>query len=141
VNTITAPFASAWTDLGVPLTIAVVAATLAAFWPWLQAWQRGSRFQALIKRELEEVGSHPEVPVPEKPWWEHATKRFVHQELLDRESVPQNRDFLLDLDPTIVYHVSQLWMALADRNGKQWRYHLSELAENEKVSTEAAPCP
>lgn len=133
---ITAPLASVWTDLGVPLTIAVVAATVAAFWPWLQAWQRGRRFQALIKRELEEVGPHPEEPNPKKPWWEHATKRFVHQEIFDRESVSQNRDFLLDLDPTLVYHVSQLWMSLADRNGTQWRYHLSKLAANEKVSTE-----
>jgi hypothetical protein len=43
---------------------------------------------------------------------EHAQRRFIHEELFQRHSISQNRDFLLSLDLTVVYQVSQLWIAL-----------------------------
>lgn len=133
-----APIASVWTDVGVPLIIAFFAAAIAAFWPWLQSLQRGWKFQRIIRRELEEVGPHPVKPVSGQlqPWWEHATKRFVHQEIFQRDRVSENRDFLLSLDPTVVYQVSQLWSALETRNGEQWMWYLDELVDNPKVGSD-----
>jgi hypothetical protein len=127
---------SIWKDVIVPVGIALVAGTIAAFWPWIQAWQRGKRFQVLIRRELEEIGPYPNVPVRNMPWWEHAQKRFVHEEFLRRGSITQNRDFLLGLDPTLVYLVSQLWISLEKRDGNQWKHYLDELQRNKKVRSE-----
>jgi hypothetical protein len=123
-------------DVWVPLIIAAFASAVAAFWPWLQAWQRGSRFLRLIRRELEEIGPHPPQPDPGKPWWEHATKRFIHEEIFQRTNISQNRDFLLSLDPTVVYLVSQLWIALEKRDGRQWEQFLKRVAENKKLKSE-----
>jgi hypothetical protein len=125
-----------WKDIGVPLIIAFFAAAIAAFWPWIQAYQRGRKFERLIRRELEEIGPFPLDPVPNKPWWEHAGKRFIHQELFQRHSISQNRDFLLSINPTVVYLVSQLWIALEKRDGNQWRYYLGELANNDEVGSD-----
>jgi hypothetical protein len=101
-----------WKDIWVPLIIAFFAGAVAAFWLWLQAFQRGLKFQRLIRRELEEIAPHPPLPVEDLPWWQHATKRFVHQEFFERSNVAANRDFLLSLDPTVVYQVSQLWLSV-----------------------------
>ncbi|MGH9897139.1 MAG: hypothetical protein ACREA0_35125, partial [bacterium] len=131
------PLASVWTDVGVPLFIAFFAGAIAAIWPWLQALQRGRKFQRIIRRELEEIDPYPELPDAEKPWWEHATRRFVHEEFFRRDAISQNRDFLLSLDPTVVYQVSQLWIALEKRDGHQWIHFLSELASNRRVRSPA----
>lgn len=125
----------AWKDLGVPLIIAFFGAAIAAFWPWIQAFQRGRRFERIIGRELEEIGPHPASPKSNKPWWDHAQKRFIHEELFQRRSISQNRDFLLSLNPTVVYQVSQLWIALEKRDGHQWLYFLGELANNNRVGS------
>jgi hypothetical protein len=125
----------AWKDIGVPLIIAFFGAAIAAFWPWIQAFQRGRKFERIIGRELEEIGPHPDSPVADKPWWEHAGRRFIHEELFQRQSISQNRDFLLSLNPTVVYQVSQLWIALEKRDGKQWLYFLGELANNDRVGS------
>jgi hypothetical protein len=125
-----------WKDIGVPLIIAFFAAAIAAFWPWIQAFQRGRKFERLIRRELEEISPWPLDPVPSKPWWEHAGIRFIHQELFQRHSISQNQDFLLSLDPTVVYQVSQLWIALEKRDGNQWLHYLGELANNAKVGSD-----
>ena len=130
------PVASAWTDVGVPLIIAFLAGAIAAFWPWLQALQRGRKFQRIIRRELQEVAPYPEHPDSEKPWWEHATKRFIHEEFFQRGAISQNRDFLLSLDPTVVYQVSQLWIALEKRDGRQWMHFLFELANSRRVGSQ-----
>jgi hypothetical protein len=134
---LTAPLAvtDAWKDIGVPLIIAFFGAGIAAFWPWIQAFQRGRRFERIIGRELEEIGPHPGCPKPGKAWWEHAQRRFIHEELFQRHSISQNRDFLLSLDPTVVYQVSQLWIALEKRDGHQWLYFLGELANNDRVGS------
>jgi hypothetical protein len=110
--------------------------SIAVFWPWLQAFFRGRKFQGIVRRELQELGPHPAVPVSGKPWWEHATKRFVHEEVFAREKVSENRDFLLSLDPTVVYRVSQLWTALAKRDGDQWLHFIKELGNDKHVGSE-----
>jgi len=134
---IISPTASVWADVGVPLIIAFFAGAIAVFWPWLQALQRGMKFQRLIRRELEEIGPQPKDAVDGKPWWEHAMKRFVHEEIFRRNAISQNRDFLLSLNPTVVYQVSQLWIAMEKRDGNQWMYFLSKLATNRKVKSPA----
>jgi hypothetical protein len=126
---------SVWRDIVIPLIIAFFVAGIAAFWPWLQALQRGRKFQRIIRRELAEIAPHPEKWDPQKPWWEHAGKHFVHQELFTRNSISQNRDFLLSLNPTLVYQVSQLWTALEERNSDQWEHFLGKLAENRRVTS------
>jgi hypothetical protein len=131
------PAATVWEDVGAPLIVAFSVGAIAAFWPWLQALQRGRKFERTIRRELEELAPYPEHPVAGKPWWEHATKRFVHQEIFQRDRVSENRDFLLSLDPTVVYQVSQLWIALEKRDGKQWIYFVGALADNRKVGSPA----
>jgi hypothetical protein len=135
VLTIPLAVTDAWKDIGVPLIIAFFGAGIAAFWPWIQAFQRGRRFERIIGRELEEIGPHPDCPKSDKPWWEHAQRRFIHEELFQRHSISQNRDFLLSLDPTVVYQVSQLWIALEKRDGHQWLYFLGELASNDRVGS------
>jgi hypothetical protein len=109
-------------------------AVIASLWPSLQGLQRGRKFKRLIKRELAEITPDPEDPDKEKPWWEHATRRFVHEAMF--RDLSQNRDFLLSLNPTLVYRVSQLWIALEKRDGNQWGYFLKRLADDRRVGSE-----
>jgi hypothetical protein len=133
---VTLPFASFWTDAGAAI-IALFAGAIAVFWPWLQALHRGRKFESIIRRELEEIGPHLDHPDARRPWWEYATKRFVHEEIFHRNNISQNRDFLMSLDATVVYQVSQLWIALEKRDGNQWLYFLDELASNRRVGSPA----
>jgi len=89
--------ASIWRDLGVSVFLAILGAVLAVLWPWWQDRRRRRRLFALLRRELQEVG--PIDPLPGKEWWEHLTKRFLHEELFRRANVSANRDFLLSLHP------------------------------------------
>jgi hypothetical protein len=131
------PYATTvWTDFALPLLLGFAGGAIAIFWPWLQAFFRGRKFQGIIRRELQELGPQPTGPVSGKPWWEHATKRFVHEEVFAREKVSENRDFLLSLDPTVVYRVSQLWTALAKRDGDQWLLFIKELGNDKHVGSE-----
>ena len=106
------------------------------FWPWVQTAFRGRKFEGIIRRELEEVGPYPWHPVDNRPWWEHASKRFVHEEIFARAQISANRDFLLSLNPTVVYRVSQVWMAFGKRDGDQWLHFLRELASDRRVGSE-----
>lgn len=103
-------------DLAFPLAIAIVGGTVAFFWPWLQTRQRGRRFEAIIWRELEEVGPLALDEKTSKPWWELLSKRFIHEEIFRRDRISENRDFILSIDPTLVYLVNQLWIAF--ENGR-----------------------
>jgi hypothetical protein len=134
---VVAPYAATvWTDIAIPLLLAFIGGAIAIFWPWLQSFFRGRKFQGIIRRELAEVGPHPPCPKEGKPWWEHLTKRFVHEEVFARERLSENRDFLLSLDPTVVYLVSQLWISFAKRDGGQWLHYVGELAEDPRVGSE-----
>jgi hypothetical protein len=127
--------ATTLTDLGAALALAFVGGGIAIFWPWLQTSVRGHKFEGIIHRELEELAPHPNGPVAGKPWWEHATKRFVHEKIFEPTKITENRDFLLSLDPTVVYQVSQLWMAFEKRDGNQWLHYIRELATSPKVGS------
>jgi hypothetical protein len=126
--------ASVWTDVGAPVLIVVVGAAVAALWPWLQTRARGRRFEGIIRRELEEVGPYPREPAG-RPWWSHLRKRFVHEAIFEPARVSENRDFLLTLDPNVVYEVSQLWAAFDKRDGGQFRHFVGALAENRKLKS------
>lgn len=123
----------------IALLATLVAAVIAVGWPTWRSWQTGRRFVRLIKRELEEIGPHiPEndPSASKRPWWQYLSKRFVHEQFLSGERIAGHREFVLSLDPTLVYLLSQLWIAFEKRDGRQWVYFLSELAENRKVTTE-----
>lgn len=119
--------------------VSLVAALILAGWTTLQALQRGWRFTKLIRRELEEIGPHPTQPNPDKPdrpWWEYATRRTVHEEIFRTERIVENRDFILSLDPTTVYQVSQLWLALQKRDGHNWIHFMRECSLNQRLQSE-----
>jgi hypothetical protein len=123
---------STWRDLGISVFLAIVGTVLAALWPWWQDMRRRRRLTALMQRELQEIG--PVEPGPGKEWWEHLTKRFLHEEFFSRENVTSNRDFLLSLHPSLVYHASQLWIAFDKHDLVQWQYHLHELLKDPQIA-------
>ncbi len=41
----------------------------------------------------------------------------------------ENRDFILSLEPTLVYQVSQLWEARKSDDGNQWLHYLGKLSQ------------
>lgn len=129
------PLAVAWEEVLPAILVTVVAGAVAACWPALQSFHRGRKFQKIIKRELSEIGPHPKEPEEGKPWWEHAPKRFVHQEIFAQENISQNRDFLLSLNGNVVYKVSQLWIALEKREGNQWVEYLKQLSNDRRTKS------
>lgn len=105
---------------------------LAFYWPKRlaerQADDRRDRFESLIKRELEELGPCPEDKKKNAGnWADYQIKNFLHVKIIDNPS--ENRDFILSLDPTLVYHVSQLWEARNAPDGDQWLYYLDKLSQ------------
>lgn len=114
--------------------IPVVLAVLGLTWPSVLAMHRGRRFRGLILRELEETEPWPLDPPDQSakggefrgPWWARQQKNFVHREVLADPS--GNRDFILSLDPTLVYLVTQLWDSLERHDGHQWLWYLREIA-------------
>ena len=125
-----------WTDLGIPVILAFAGASVAALWPTLQSWRRRRRLTALVRRELREIG--PLEPIDGHDWWQHLDKRFIHEEFFRRENVVANRDFLLSLPPTLVYHASQLWIAFDKQDLDEWRWHLRRLLVDEDLGGKVA---
>jgi hypothetical protein len=130
--------ANLWADLGAPLILAVAGAAIAAIWPSWQGFRRRERLTALMKRELQEIGPKPPKPSPEKQWWQQLPKRFVHEEFFRKENIVENRDFLLSLHPTLVFHASQLWIAFDKHDLEQWLVHLEGLLSDEDISEQVA---
>jgi hypothetical protein len=109
-----------------------VLAWLAYYWPKRlaerQAEDRRNRFESLIKRELEELGPCPEGKKKNAGnWTDYQIKSFLHAKIIDNPS--ENRDFILSLEPTLVYQVSQLWEAKKSADGDQWLYYLKKLSQ------------
>lgn len=100
------------------------------------ALRRRRRLTALMRRELQEIG--PIEPLPGKEWWEHLTKRFLHEEFFRRANVSANRDFLLSLHPSLVYHASQLWMAFDKHDLVQWKWHLGQLLKDREIADQVS---
>ncbi len=105
--------------------IPVVLAILALAWPAIQSRNRQQAFRGLILRELEEIAPYPE-EAKGVGWWAHQQKNFVHQKILQDTS--KNRDFILSLEPDLVYFVSQLWDAKANQDEVQWLHYLEKLS-------------
>jgi hypothetical protein len=126
--------ASVMTEILTLAIIPVVLAVLGLTWPSVLARHRGRRFHGLILRELEETAPWPLEPSGRSadgsefrgPWWTRQQKNFVHREIFADPS--GNKDFILSLDPTLVYLVTQLWDSLERHDGDQWLWYLHEIA-------------
>lgn len=106
----------------IPLALALIA----IIWPEIQRYWRGRAMEALILRELSEIAPHPQLP-ERADWWEHQNKQFVHRMIFAKPE--ENVEFLLSLDPDLVYFVSLAWKSLEDHDWVQWQYALQELSK------------
>lgn len=114
------------------LTIVIMPLLLglfATFWPVIQNRHRRRIFTQLILRELQEISPYPEEVRAENcvKWQDHCQKTFIHRKIFEQPN--ENRDFILSLEPDLVYFVSQLWHSLEADNREQWDYCLSELSK------------
>lgn len=114
------------TDLLDIVIVPVVLTVLALWWPAIQNGHRSRTFKKLIFRELEEIGPYPKQAGSDH-WGTHLAKKFTHREILAH--VSENRDFILSLDPDLVYCLTQLWEAYEHKDEKQWLYYLGMLAD------------
>lgn len=96
------------------LLLPAILGLITLFWPNLQAFYRRRTFTRLILRELEELTPHPKGPEKDRKWWQHQNRNFVHQRIF--ADVSANRDFILSLDPDLVYWISQFWDAFERRD-------------------------
>jgi hypothetical protein len=108
------------------IVVPIVLAILALAWPAIQSWNRRQAFRGLILRELEEIAPYPE-EAEDIGWWAHQQKNFVHQKIFQDAS--ENREFILSLEPDLVYFVSQLWDAKTSKNERQWLNYLEKLSD------------
>lgn len=106
----------------IPVTLALIA----ILWPVIQNRSRRRIFTKLILRELTEISRYPDTPT-RNGWWEHCQKRFIHREIFNK--LEENRDFILSLDPTLVYLVADLWRSLDDEDWDQWIARLQQLKD------------
>ena len=115
------------------IVVPVGLALLGFVWPWTQDGLRRRGFRRLILRELEEVSPYPKT-ASKDGWWDHCQKRFIHREILQKPT--ENRDFILSLEPDLVYLVTQLWDSLDKHNWEQWDYMFKELETDHCTSHE-----
>jgi len=107
--------------------VPIILAVLALSWPQLQARYRRKQFERLIVRELKEASPYPlKKERGYTSWIQHQKKDFLHKKILEEPT--ENRDFILSLDPTLAYNVSQLWAARKEGNHTQWLHYLKEIA-------------
>lgn len=111
------------------VVIPIILVLIALAWPLIQNWHRCKIFTKLVFRELREIGPHS-IESERENWTEHLTKNFVHRAIL--KEVSQNRDFVLSLNPDLVYYLTQLWDAYEAKDGEQWLYFLAQLAKHDK---------
>lgn len=116
-----------WLDV---VVIPIVLVLIALAWPLIQSWHRERIFTRLIFRELQEIGPYP-TKAERDHWAEHLTKNFAHRTIL--REVSQNRDFVLSLNPDLVYNLLQLWDAYETKNETQWLHYLKVLADYDKT--------
>jgi hypothetical protein len=102
-------------------------ALIALFLPNLRALHRRRMFTRLILRELEELTPFPRELQDGQQWWAHQGRQFVHRRIF--ADVSANWDFILSLDSTLVYYVSQLWDALDSHEADQWLWYLKNIAQ------------
>ena len=108
------------------IAIPVALALLAALWPAVEGYYRRRRFQRLAQRELAELAPYP-LEAERASWKDHAKKGMVHRAIVQAPS--EHRDFLLSLNPSFVYYLTQLWAAYEAEDGTQWVHYLERLSE------------
>ena len=112
-------------DIAVPIA-ALIVSVVAIFWNYIQSRWNRHYFQTLILRELQEVGPFPREP-NYKNLQDHLQKDFIHRKIFD--NAESNRDFILSLDATLVYMITQLWSAFKHNNVEQWLFFLCEISK------------
>lgn len=110
-------------DLLDVIVIPVFLALLAIVYPKIQSWYIKRRFKELIFRELVEISPYPENAEKGRNWNIHKKKRCIHKEIFDKAS--ENRDFILTLEPDLVYYLSNLWQE--NQTDEQWLHYLCKL--------------
>jgi hypothetical protein len=120
-----------WLQVFVSIIVALIAlfaGTVTLLWSRLQDRHRKRKFERLILRELEELRPPP----PDK--WNSSMKlsqgtkgQFVHQKIFEKPV--ENRDFILSLDPSLVYFVNQLWNTVTVDDRDQWLHYLKAISE------------
>ena len=122
-------------DIIIPVIVGIigfVGATIAVFWKRIETRNRGRVFEKLILRELEEISPYPEHSEAHKKWFDHVTKgEFIHQKIINDPT--QNRDFILSIDPSLLYLVNQLWSSFRTGDGNQWLYYLRWICAYPKI--------
>jgi hypothetical protein len=133
------------TEILTLVIVPVVLAVLGLTWPSVLAMHRGRRFRGLILRELEDTALWPLEPLDRSakggelrdPWWARQQKNFVHREILADPS--SNRDFILSLDPTLAYLVTQLWDSLERHDGDHWLWYAKSLPPTTRAGSCGSP--
>lgn len=124
------------TFLGIPIEIiaalvGIAGVVLASLWRTIGMWQKKRVFQNLILRELEEFTPAPPktLAVDQLEIWTAYThnKEFIHPKILTETD--GNLDFILSLDPELVYFVSQLWyqVKIVPNDPKQFMHFWCEI--------------
>lgn len=124
---------SSWKDILDVLAIPLIIGFFALFWNSLQSLFKRRQFENLILRELGEISPFPKYKTKQTRWTEHITKKFIHQEIFKNST--DNRDFILNLQPDLVYFVKQLWTSIDNTHTDdmvQWLYYLHEIAKYSK---------
>jgi hypothetical protein len=75
---------------------------------WWDQKRKEKEFLKLIIRELEELKPHPLEKKYDYEWCKHLEKRFIHESIFINPS--SNTDFILSIDPDIVYFLTQMWI-------------------------------
>lgn len=114
-------------DLFAIIIIPLVVALIGILWPEIQRFWRGRAMEALILRELSEIGPHPEDEPDRSDWWKHQNKQFVHRIVFGKPE--DHLELLLSLDPDLVYLTTQAWKSLEDHDWDQWSYALEALSK------------
>lgn len=117
----------------VPLIILLIGLT----WPRILAYFRARAFLKLVRRELEEIKPHIPGQICED-WTDHLRKKFIHQSIVLCPS--ENRDFLLSVEPDVLYYLFQLWSSFEEGDAHEWLHFLSELSNHSKVSSPDLSC-
>jgi hypothetical protein len=126
-----------WVKILQIVVIPIIVAVIALLWNTIQNWHRRHIFQKLIFRELEEISPYPEESSEWKNWYEYIKREFVHQKIFEKAS--ENRDFILSLDPNLVYYLAQLWYTFRQDSEKktnagapQWLHYLGKISRYAK---------
>jgi hypothetical protein len=107
----------------------VAAAVLAFLWPFILGKRQRHRFKRLMLRELQELKPNGE------QWDEREKPDYVHRTVV--EDLQAHLDFVLSLDPRIVYDLRRMWWAFG-RDGREFLDRLWTLGHrNRKIQENA----